>query len=82
MNVGTCWCGLVEFCLMVMPELSDYLNIPAGYKPSYVMLFGELDIKFARTVQPEPFEIQSVQKGTFKKLRLADKIKRYFWNWK
>lgn len=82
MNVGTCWCGLVEFCLMIMPELSEYLNIPEGYKASYVMLFGEPDIKFARTIQPEPFEIQSVQKGRFKKLGFADKIKRYFWNWK
>ena len=62
--------------------MSEYLNIPEGYKASYVMLFGEPDIKFARTIQPEPFEIQSVQKGKFKKLGFADKIKRYFWNWK
>ena len=25
------------------------------------MLFGEPDIKFARTVQPEPFEVVSVK---------------------
>lgn len=82
MNVGTCWCGLAEFCLLIMPELSDYLNIPKGYKASYVMLFGEPDIKYARTIQPEPFEIESVQKGTFKKLGFVDKMKRYFWNLK
>ena len=82
MNVGTCWCGLAEFCLLVMPELSDYLKIPTGYKASYVMLFGEPDIKFARTVQPEPFEIESVQKGEFRKLKFKEKIQRYFWNLK
>ncbi len=82
MNIGTCWCGLAEFCLLVMPELSEYLNIPKGYKPSYVMLFGEPDIKYSRTTQPEPFEIESVKKGDFKKLGFMDKIKRYFWNFK
>ena len=82
MNVGTCWCGLAEFCLMIMPELSDYLEIPKGYKASYVMLFGEPDVKYARTVQPEPFEITSVKKGEFKKLGFKDKLLRYFWNLK
>lgn len=76
MNVGTCWCGLLEYCMMAMPELSDYLEIPQGYKPSYVMLFGEPDIKFARTVQPEDFEITSAKKGEFKKYGLLDKIKK------
>ncbi len=80
MNVGTCWCGLAEFCLLVMPELAEYLEIPDGYKPSYVMLFGEPDIKYARTVQPEPFEFVSVKKGKFRKLGFWEKAKRYFWN--
>ncbi len=82
MNVGTCWCGLAEFCLLVMPELLDYLKIPSGYKPSYVMLFGEPDIKFARTVQPESFEIESVQQGEFHKLNFKEKMQRFFWNLK
>lgn len=82
MNLGTCWCGLAEFCILAMPELADYLKIPKGYKASYVMLFGEPDIKFARTVQPEPFEIQSVQKGEFRKLNLKEKMQRFLWNLK
>lgn len=80
MNVGTCWCGLGEYCLLIMPELSEYLNIPKGYKASYMMLFGEPDIKYSRTVQPEEVEIVSVKKKEFKKLSLKDKIQRYFWN--
>ena len=82
MNVGTCWCGLAEFCLIIMPELSDYLKIPQGYKASYVMLFFFFFIRFARTVQPEPFEIESVQKGEFRKLKFKEKMLRYFWNLK
>jgi nitroreductase len=80
MNVGTCWCGLAKYCLLVMPELSDYLQVPEGYKASYVMLFGEPNIKFSRTVQPEEVKIVSVSKGEFKKLGFIDKVKRYFWN--
>lgn len=80
MGIGTCWCGLGEFCLLVMPELSEYLEVPQGYKASYMMLFGEPENKYARTVQPEEVKIVSVQKGGFKKLGLVDKIKRYFWN--
>jgi len=80
LNIGTCWCGLGEYCLKIMPELSEYLDIPKGYKASYMMLFGEPDIKFARTVQPEPVEIVSVQKKEFKKLGIKERIQRYFWN--
>ena len=80
MNVGTCWCGLGEYCLKIMPELSEYLDVPKGYKAAYMMLFGEPDIKFARTVQPEPVEIVPVQRKEFKKLGIKEKFQRYFWN--
>ncbi len=63
MNVGTCWCGLAQYCLDLMPELSKYLQIPDNYKPFYVMLFGEPDVKYARTVQQENFDVISVEKG-------------------
>ena len=56
MNIGTCWCGFAQFCMMVMPELSEYLQIPKGYKASYVMLFGEPDIKYARTFSLNPLK--------------------------
>lgn len=82
LNVGTCWCGLAEFCLIIMPELCDYLQVPENYKASYVMLFGEPDIKYARTIQPEPFGIVSVKKNGVKKIGFMEKIKRYSWNLK
>jgi Fe-S-cluster-containing hydrogenase component 2 len=59
MGLGTCWCGLGQYCLMTMPELSEYLKVPTGYKASYMMLFGEPENKYARTVQPEEVEIIS-----------------------
>lgn len=80
LNVGTCWCGLGAYCLMIMPELSEYLEIPQEYKASYMMLFGEPDIKYSRTVQPEELKIVSVNKKEMKKLGLKEKIQRYFWN--
>ena len=71
---------MAEFCLLVMPELSEYLNIPEGYKASYVMLFGEPDIKYSRTIQPEPYSVVSVKKGEFKNINFVQKIKRQLWN--
>ena len=78
MNVGTCWCGLGAFCLKAMPELQKYLEIPAGYKVGYMMLFGEPDVQYKRTVQSEPVTIVSAKKGEFEQLGLLERIKRYF----
>lgn len=80
LGLGTCWCGLGEFCILAIPELSNYLDVPDGYKASYMMLFGEPEHKYSRTVQPDEIGIVSVKKGGFKKLGLIGKIKRYFWN--
>lgn len=80
LGVGTCWCGFAEYCLLMMPELCEKLEIPDGYKASYVMLFGKPDIKFARTTQPEPFKKVSANKNTIICPSIIDKAKRYFWN--
>lgn len=61
LGLGTCWCGLGEFCLLTMPELSKTLQIPTGYKAGYMMLFGEPQIKYVRTIQPEEVEIISAK---------------------
>lgn len=80
LGIGTTWCGFAQICIQFFPELSEYLEIPEGYKSGYVMLFGNPDIKYARTTQPEEFETISVKKKGFEKLSIADKTKRYFWN--
>lgn len=81
MGIGTCWCGFGQMCLMLFPELCDYLQIPKGYQPGYVMLFGPKNINYSRTTQPLENEIFSAKKGKFdEKMPFIDKIKRYFWN--
>lgn len=80
LGVGTVWCGLVQACLKAFPELCEYINIPKGYRPIYVMLFGATDLKYTRTVQPNEYEITSVVKKDISKISLIQKIKRHFWN--
>ena len=80
LGLGTCWCGLVQGALMLFPELSEYLEIPEGYQPSYVMLFGQKEANYQRTTQPNLASITTVQKKEFEKLSAKETIKRYFWN--
>lgn len=81
MGIGTCWCGLAQSCLMFFPELSKYLQIPDGYQPGYVMLFGPKDINYTRVIQPEKSPVVSAQKiGFSEKMSFLEKTKRYFWN--
>lgn len=80
LGIGTLWCGFAEICLQFFPELCEYLEIPKGYKASYVMLFGMPNVKYHRTTQPENFEFVSVTKKGVKPLTASQKLKRYFWN--
>ena len=80
LGLGTCWCGLAEYALMLFPELSEYLEIPEGYQPSYVMLFGPKEVNYQRTTQPNLASVSVVKKKEFEKLGAMETIKRYFWN--
>ncbi|MCD7740323.1 MAG: nitroreductase family protein [Candidatus Gastranaerophilales bacterium] len=62
LNIGTCWCGFCQACLNIFPELTAYLEIPDGYKPQYVMLFGKKGKSYSRTTQPEKVNITNVCK--------------------
>lgn len=81
LGVGTLWCGFAQICLKLFPDLCEFLEIPEGYKPGYVMLFGPTDTKYTRTTQPEEISITKV-KGTkdLDKISGLTKLKRYFWN--
>ena len=61
LGVGTCWCGFAEVCLKFFPEICEMLEIPSGYKPVYVMLFGIPKVKYQRTIQPEPYKISEIK---------------------
>lgn len=80
LGVATLWCGFAQACLQIFPELCKELKIPDGYKASYVMLFGPADVKYARTTQPEPYEITVTDKFAPEKMPFTEKLKRYFWN--
>ncbi len=81
LGVGTLWCGFAQICLKLIPELCEFLEIPEGYKPGYVMLFGPSDIKYARTTQPEEIKISTVTgEKAEDSLPIIQKLKRYFWN--
>lgn len=81
LGVGTLWCGFAQACLKLFPELCEFLEIPDGYKPVYVMLFGATDTKYTRTAQPEEYKI-SIIKGDkdVDNIPITKKLKRYFWN--
>ncbi len=61
LGIGTCWCGFAEFCLKFFPEICEMLEIPSGYKPVYVMLFGTPKVKYQRTPQPEAYKIAEIK---------------------
>lgn len=80
-GIGTLWCGFAQICLKLFPELCEFLQIPDGYKPIYVMLFGPTNVKYQRTIQPEEYTITSVKgDSNIDNMSFIKKIKRFFWN--
>lgn len=77
LGISTLWCGLCLACLKFFPELCDVLEIPENYKISYVMLFGNGDVKYSRTIQPEPFKMVTVESFSEPKVGLLKKLKRF-----
>lgn len=80
LGVGTCWCGYAELCIKLMPEICEMLEIPAGYTPVYVMLFGIPKVEYKRTIQPEPYEISSIKEFHKKDSCFFCKAKRLITN--
>ena len=62
LGLGTCWCGYGQICVKLFPEICEILEIPSGYTPQYVMLFGLPDVKYHRTPQPEKYTISEIDK--------------------
>lgn len=66
LGLGTCWCGLAQNCFKILPKMKDFFNIPKGYKPVYVMLFGLPTLKYARHTQPIEYKFTSPNVNCFK----------------
>ncbi|MCD8377959.1 MAG: nitroreductase family protein [Candidatus Gastranaerophilales bacterium] len=80
MGVGTLWCGFGAMCFKVFPDLCEYIKVPDGYKVSYVMLFGEKDVNYSRTVLPDDFEVVSVKIPDKLEISALKNIKRFICN--
>ncbi len=79
LGLGTLWCGFFQAVLKIFPEFCEYLKIPKGYVPIYCMLFGEKDIEYKRTTQPEDFEYVTIEKTDIK-VDFWQKLKRRITN--
>lgn len=60
-GLGTLWCGFAHMAMRVVPELPMALQLPDGYRPMYVMLFGYPAVRYHRTVQRESFPIRRLR---------------------
>ena len=79
LKLGTCWCGYAHAILKMFPHLCEYLQVPEGYQPIYVMLFGYPDIKYQRTTQPNPYSFTTIEKHEIES-NFLNKFKRILWN--
>lgn len=81
LGLGTLWCGFCQTALKMFPELVEYLRVPEGYQPIYVMLFGYSDVKYQRTIQPNPYSYTTIQVQENIETSVMSKVKRFFWNY-
>lgn len=79
LGLGTLWCGFAQTVLKLFPEFCEYLQIPKGYQPIYVMLFGNSDVKYQRTIQPLEYSFKTIEKQDIE-VNFLTKVKRFFWN--
>ena len=79
LGLGTLWCGYAQAILKMFPSFCEYLRIPEGYMPVYVMLFGNSAINYKRTIQPNPYQFIMIEKQELEK-DIWKNIKRTFWN--
>lgn len=80
LRLGTCWCGLAHFCIKLMPEISEMLEIPNGYTPVYAMLLGKPNVEYPRTTQPEAYSINSIKEIKKKDSCFFCHLKRFLTN--
>lgn len=60
LGLGTLWTDAALSVLNELPEVRAMLEIPADYELNYVMLLGVPAIKYKRTVQREPANVQII----------------------
>lgn len=80
LGIGTCWCGFAQTCFKLMPKMSEFVKIPDGYKPVYVMLLGYPKVNYSRTILPEDFPITSIKDSEDIEMTWTQKLRRILLN--
>ena len=61
MGLGTVWCGLGKYAIFdLVPGIAERLGIPDTHRPGYVMMFGKPAVKYYRTVNRGPANVNRV----------------------
>ena len=60
LGLGTLWCGLGYWTIPLCQNIVDMFNIPENHEIAYVMLFGNPDVHYARSIQPQKYDITSI----------------------
>lgn len=60
LGLGTLWCGLGYWTIPHCKSIVDMFNIPENHEIAYVMLFGNPDVHYARSIQPQKYDITSI----------------------
>jgi len=60
LGLGTLWCGLGYWTLPYCNNIVKKFNLPENYEIAYVMLFGNPDVKYTRSIQPQKYNITSI----------------------
>ena len=61
LGLGTTWCGFAHLVIgNLCSDAKALLNLPEGFSPSCLMLFGEPAVVYPRTTCPEPYGISVI----------------------
>lgn len=62
MQIATLWDGLVKMVFeTIAPDLKTSLGIPKDHEIAYMMVFGKPGVKYARSVQSEGLNLNTIQ---------------------
>lgn len=57
MGLGTLWCGLAYWTIPLCDNIVKMFKLPENYNIAYVMLFGNPNVQYARSIQPPKYNM-------------------------
>ena len=61
-GIGTTWCGMFDAVLRLVPESRKWMGIPDDHEIGYAMLFGPAGVRYARSAQHDPADVNVVER--------------------